>query len=44
MKAMMGGAGGGMPDMPGGIPHGLFDGIDNAQVTSALDELSEGED
>jgi hypothetical protein len=30
--------------MPGGMPPGLFDGIDNAQVSSALDVLSEGED
>ena len=36
MKAMMGGAAGGMPP-------GLFDGMDGAQATSALDELSEGE-
>jgi hypothetical protein len=30
--------------MPGRMPPGLFDGIDNAQVISVLDELSEGED
>lgn len=39
MKAMMGGAAG-----AGGMPPGLFDGMENAQASSALDELSEDED
>ena len=39
MPPGMGGMGGGMPDMGG-----LFDGAASASVSSALDELSEGED
>ena len=42
MQAMMGGPGG--AGAGGGMPPGLFDGMDTAQNNLALDELSEGED